>query len=132
MIGVDTNVLVRLFVGETSRETKAALEFLAQRSSEDPAFVSVVVLVELAWVLKRVYGRSPAEILTAMDNLLESANVEVEKAELLESALGVAQSEGVDIADSIIAALATDAGATKTVTFDKLAAKRIPGMELIA
>ncbi|HEV7276441.1 MAG TPA: type II toxin-antitoxin system VapC family toxin [Devosiaceae bacterium] len=132
MIGVDTNVLVRLFVGETSRETKAALDFLAQRSGEDPAFVSVVVLVEFAWVLKRVYGRSPAEVLAALDNLLESANVEVERAELVESALGVAQAEGADIADCIIAALATDAGATKTMTFDKPAAKRIPGMELLA
>jgi predicted nucleic-acid-binding protein len=132
MIGVDTNVLVRVFAREASDETTAALRFLSERNSDEPAFVSVIVLVELAWVLKRSYGASPKTIFDALDSLLESSNIAVERSAEIEEAIATAKAARADIADCIIAATARAAGAGRTVTFDRKAAKRIPGMELLA
>ncbi|RYE57018.1 MAG: PIN domain-containing protein [Hyphomicrobiales bacterium] len=132
MIGVDTNILVRLFVRDHAEQTEAAATFLSARSESDPAFVSAVVLAELAWVLDKSYGYSTASIHGALEWLFDSENVAVERSDLMEDAIASAQETGADISDSIIAAIANDAGAAKTVTFDKRAAKRIPGMELLA
>lgn len=131
MIGLDTNVLVRLFVGDHPVETAAATGFLSERTENDPAFVSAAVLCELVWVLRRSHGYADAKVHQAVQSLFESANIVIERAELLDHAISHARAAKADISDCIIAALAAGAGATKTVTFDKTAAKRIPGMELL-
>ncbi len=131
MIGVDTNVLVRLLVRDDPTQLDAAVGFMVRRSAADPAFVSAVVIAELAWVLDKSYGYSSAAIHSAIQGLFESDNISVERSDLIETAVAVARDAAADISDAIICALAADAGAPKTVTFDKPAAKRIPGMELL-
>jgi predicted nucleic-acid-binding protein len=132
MIGIDTNVLVRLLVRDHSEQMNAASVFMSARTAEDPVFVSSVVVSELTWVLERSYGFSDEAIHGALELLFDSENVVVERSDLLEYAIGAAKEARGDISDAIIAALAKDAGASKTVTFDKPAAKRIAGMELLA
>lgn len=132
MIGVDTNVLVRFFVRDHAAQTESALRFLEKRSVDDPAFVSAVVLAELAWVLDKTYGYSGEAIHRAFDWLFESANILVERGDLIEVAVTHARHAKAGISDCVISAIALDAGATKTVTFDRPAAKRVPGMELLA
>jgi predicted nucleic-acid-binding protein len=132
MIGVDTNVLVRLLVRDNPAQLDAAARFMAQRSADDPAFVSSVVVAEFAWVLDKSYGYASEAIHGAMDWLFDSENIVVERSDLIENAVLVAREANADISDAIIAALAEDAGASKTATFDRNAAKRIPGMDLLA
>ncbi|MEP7240554.1 MAG: PIN domain-containing protein [Devosia sp.] len=131
MIGVDTNVLVRIFAADDLKQQKAARDFMRQRSPEDPAFVSAVVVAEVSWVLDRTYGFPVLAIRDALDWLFESTNIVVEKDMLLRAAISSAAERNADISDSIIVAIAADAGALKTVTFDRPAASRIPGMELL-
>ena len=67
MIGVDTNVLVRYIVADDADQTRRAAAFLEGAISvDDPGFVSVVVLVELVWVLERTYRSSSDEIAGAI------------------------------------------------------------------
>ena len=131
MIGVDSNVLVRLFTSDDQEQSAAAARYLSERTESDPAFVSVVVICEMVWVLQKSYRYAEAKVHEALNSLFESANVVIENAELIDWAITKALEQKADIADCIIAALAADAGATKTVTFDKTAAKRIPAMELL-
>lgn len=132
MIGVDTNILARVLVPDSPTETETALAFFAARSHEDPAYVSVIVLVELVWVLKRSYGFSAEAAFAALESLFDSSNIRIEKADLIQLAVEQAQIQRADIADCLIAAVAADAGASNTVTFDRDAAKRVPGMDLLA
>ena len=132
MIGIDTNVLVRVFVDDDAPQTKAAVDFLSTLSQDRPAFIGMVVLIELVWVLKRNYGFKDEAIFVALDSLFDSSSIEIERGDLVQAALQSAQEIRADIADVLIALTATEAGAVKTVTFDKTAAKRIPGMELLA
>ncbi|MBN9311255.1 PIN domain-containing protein, partial [Devosia sp.] len=109
----------------------AARRFMSARTADDPAFVSVVVLAELAWVLERAYGFDGDAIHEVFDWVLESANIAIERPELAERAVAQAKAARAGIADCLIAAISADAGAASTVTFDQPAAKRIPGMELL-
>lgn len=131
MIGVDTNVLLRALVPEGTRENERAGRFFIERSSADPMHVGLLVVAELVWVLERRYGYRRSQTAAAVRYLLESPDVVVERAALVEAAIDRVEALGTDIADELIAATNTLAGCTSTVTLDKLAAKRIPGMELL-
>ncbi|MBD8066877.1 type II toxin-antitoxin system VapC family toxin [Devosia sp. PTR5] len=132
MIGIDTNILARIFVDDDPDQRAIAVDFMRARSDADPAFVSAVVLTELVWVLTRTYGLSNTDVRDALEWLFESTNVYVETGDLIRAAVALAARKSADISDCIIVAVAEGAGAAKTVTFDKLAAERIPGMELLA
>lgn len=132
MIAVDTNVLARLLVPDAPDQTEVARRFIARHSSEDPLFVGVVVAVELAWLLGSRYQYPRSAVCSALNRLLMSANLVFEEEEAIKAAVHLAEERNADIADAIIAAFAERNGCAKTMTFDRNAAKRIPGMDLLA
>ena len=131
MIGVDTNVLVRLFVVDDARQSEIARRFFAERSSTDPAFVSLVVVAELVWLLDDTYEFSHAAITRVLKDLLASPDFTLEGAAYVADAVILAERKKIDIADFLIARVAAENGSLATVTFDHKAAQRIPGMELL-
>ena len=57
MIAVDTNILVRYFAEDDTVQTELARRFLeCEATTERPAFVVLVTLVELLWVLADAYN----------------------------------------------------------------------------
>jgi predicted nucleic-acid-binding protein len=125
MIGVDTNVLLRFLLRDDPVQSPQAANFFAQRTAGDPAFVSLVTMVETVWNLRR---RVPAEQLAAtIGRLLISEHVVVQASDLVSRALHDAAGAGADLADAVIAHLGIDADCDYTVTFDRKAAG-LPGM----
>ena len=56
MIRLDTNILVRFLVEDDKAQTRRVLSFLPKAiESDEPCYVSDVVLCKLAWVLERSY-----------------------------------------------------------------------------
>lgn len=130
MIGVDTNVLVRLFITEEPQSSKS-VEFFAARSQEDPSYVPLVVMAESAWVLRRKYKQSAEQVGRVIQSILDSDDFVVERRDLVEWALVNYGHTRIDFSDLLIARASELAGAVHVVTFDREAAKRIPGMELL-
>jgi predicted nucleic-acid-binding protein len=133
MIGVDTNVVLRLFVVDDEEQHSLAVSFFSARSSDDPAYVNLLVVAELVWLLQRRYGFAEDRIFEVLHVLLESVNIVVERSELVEDLIDSSSaSHKVSIADLLISQINRNAGCATTKTFDVLASKRIPGMELLA
>src|SRR5438067_1911229 len=64
MIGLDTNVLVRYIAQDDERQGAKAARFIEQECSETrPAFIAVVVLCEIAWVLEDCTKRASRTLL---------------------------------------------------------------------
>lgn len=125
MIGLDTNVLVRLLAGDDAAQQAAARTFVERHCSpSEPAFVNRLVVLETVWVLESVYAYSRKEIATAVDALLRTARIEIEGADIIRTTLAAYRS-GADFADSLIAASNIALGCSKTMTFDRKAAKKI-------
>jgi predicted nucleic-acid-binding protein len=131
LIGVDTNVLVRLFVVDNPAQSKAALQFFAERSATDPAFISLVVVAELVWLLDDTYDFSHAEIVETLKRILASPDFALEEPEFVADAVAFAEHKKIDISDFLIARIALEHGGRSIATFDINAAKRVPGMELL-
>ncbi len=125
MIGLDTNVLVRLLTGDDATQRSTAKAYINRNcSSDDPAFVNRVVLIETVWVLESVYEYTRDNIAAAIDTLLRMVRVRTENSDLVRGAL-LAYRAGVDFADALIGESNAAQGCTKTVTFDKKAAQRL-------
>ena len=120
MIGVDTNVLVRLCVRDNSDQLEAALKLL---SGAPPASVRVcvIVLAELTWTLLRRYRLDKATLIATLESLLSRVELEIEGRSAVMIALQWYRQGNADFADYLIAALNREAGATPTYTFDEQA-----------
>jgi predicted nucleic-acid-binding protein len=131
MIGVDTNVLVRLFVDDEPRQHNVAVRFFDARSAADAAFISVVTAVEFFWVMTHTYRRPVRMVLDLLADMLGSEDAVFEKADEIRQTIALARETGADFADLLVARSGEIAGCTATATFDRPAARSVPGMELL-
>lgn len=130
MIGIDTNVLVRLLTADEANQHAKVLEFFEKRSADDPAFISAVTLAETVWVLQLSYRFNYAEILDAVAVLLETDDFVLEGREALVAAREAGKP--AMIADFLVAHLGQRNGCLRTVTLDRRAARAVPAMELLS
>ncbi len=130
MIGLDTNVLVRYLVNDDLVQSDTATALLDSLSPSEPGWISVIVLVEMVWVLTRVYKLSRDAMIVIVENLLASKDIQIEDREKVHEALALHRSGRAGLIDCLIAVSARAAGCTRTVTFDRNAA-RDAGMELL-
>lgn len=121
MIGIDTNVLVRYLVQDDEQQAAAAVEIFTNISDSNPAFISNIVMCELVWVLSRAYKYEKELILGVIEQLLTTADLEFENAELLRKALRRYSKGKGDFSDYLIAETNRANGASVTYTFDRKA-----------
>lgn len=124
MIGVDTNVLLRVLVEDDVAQLRAANAFLSSADRDgDPLLVSPIVIVELEWAMRKIYDRNKIEILEGLDRLRGHANIVIDDEEAVEAAINEWRTGKADLADYLISALARARGARTTMTFDRDAAE---------
>ena len=123
MIGLDTNVLVRYIAQDDEKQSSRAAQLIESCTSENPAFVSVVVLVELVWVLMGAYSVSRDEVAEVVDELLRSKEISVSRPQLVAQALRTFRQGKADFADCLIGCDASLSGCEAVYSFDKAAVK---------
>lgn len=130
MIGLDTNILVRYLTQDDVVQSPKATKIIEQRlTEEDPGFVSIVVMVEIVWVLDRAYGLAAPEIAAAIERMLQAEALVVEHEQEVFPAMIVLKEGQGSFADAVIAALGARANCSCTLTFDQRAL-RLPGFKL--
>jgi len=131
VIGLDTNVLVRYLAQDDKQQSAKASELIERQLSDaSPGFVGLVVLVELCWVLKRLYAATSDELEQTLQDLLDARHLLIERRDEVGAALKSFRSSKADFPDALIAEIAARAGCSTTITFDKTAAK-LPGFRLL-
>ncbi len=120
MISLDTNILVRLLV-EDDADQVARAQALLRRAIDagERCLVTIVVLCELQWVLKRLYKVPREELATAVENFLLDDLYLVEESATVSEALIRFRQGKADLADFFIGLRSLDLGASETFTFDK-------------
>jgi len=120
MIGVDTNVLVRYIVHDDEDQFERARALLENECSEShPAFVNIVVLCELVWVLTASYQVDKEGIVQVLEQLLMTRQVVIQHREIVAAAVNAFRSSRAGFADCVIAQINRSAGCAKTATFDR-------------
>lgn len=130
MIGLDTNVLVRYIAQDDAAQSAVATRVIEKScTTEAPGYISLLVLTELVWVCEACYQATRAEVSAIIRKVLGTKQLQVQNAALAWQALSLFENSKADYSDCLIEQLSTNAGCSKTLTFDKQAAKI--GMSLI-
>lgn len=130
MNALDTNVLLRVFVNDDEAQHAAVLELVGNKAVT-PLLVSGLVLAEFVRILRRRLGQTRQRVVEMVERILEAPEFVVANAAEVTEALAVYRGGGVDFSDCLIVAAARAAGADAVFTFDRDAARRIPGARLI-
>jgi predicted nucleic-acid-binding protein len=127
MLGLDTNVVMRLLVTDDAEQTRRARKLIEQSlGREEPVLVSLLVLIESEWVLRSSYGFKRDAVLNMFRALLEARELSFEDEPAVEEALFHWKDSACGFVDCLITAHNRQLGCRATATFDAKAA-RLPG-----
>ncbi|MCM2290929.1 type II toxin-antitoxin system VapC family toxin [Allorhizobium sp. BGMRC 0089] len=131
MIGIDTNILLRLTCQDDSIQSKQALALAKRLTAEEPGFINSSVLLEFIWTARRRIKMSKEELKAILSGLLDSDDLILEDEALIEQTLDEMARSAEEFADIFIALKNRALGCQTTMTFDRRAARTVPHMELL-
>ncbi len=123
MFGIDTNLLVR-YITQDGAEAPAVTRHLERECSrERPAFISLIVLCELVWVLRRAYKYKRLDVALILEHILMTDGFEVERSETAWRAWQAYRSGPADFSDYVIGGIAREYDAVPVHTLDRNASQ---------
>jgi predicted nucleic-acid-binding protein len=115
MRAIDTNVLVRLITRDDEKQTAVAEEFVTAG-----AWVPHLVLVEAIWVLTTVYELSKDKIVTAVQMLMNHADLTLQDSDVVAAALARYRGRSApEFSDCMVIEVSRKAGHLPLGTFDR-------------
>ena len=124
MIGLDSNVVVRhLAQDDPVQSPKATVLIERELTATEPGFVRVVAMAQTAWLHGTSVWAERAANRARVRAMLQNDSFVIECEQEVFAATTVGKEERGSFADALIAALGVKAGCTKTVTFDRKAAR---------
>ncbi len=131
MIGLDTNVLLRLLLDDDPAQSPRARALVAQHGTvPDGLRLCDAVLLETLWTLTRAYRFSRQAVVEVFEKLLAEPAFAVADRERLAEVLRRYAASKADIGDAFIAVDNERGGCSWTATFDA-DATGVPGMQLV-
>jgi predicted nucleic-acid-binding protein len=124
MTGLDTNTLVRYLEQDDEEQLRLVLNLLNKKGAV--FFVPDLVLVEMDWVLTKVYEWTRSEIAEAIGRLLTVHNLVFEDEGRLRWALQFMRA-GAELADALIVARCREWECQNVATFDQGMVKQHAG-----
>jgi predicted nucleic acid-binding protein len=112
MLAIDTNVIVRYLTRDDPKQADAARSLI----DGTIVFVCTTVLLETAWVLRKVYGLQDQAVVRALRGFSGLPTVRLEHRESMAKALAWVEG-GMDFADALH--LARAEGCSAFLTFDR-------------
>ena len=117
-VWVDTNILLRFLTNAPVEQARRARELMRRAAQREiTLIVPVVVLAEIVWVMRSVYGHPPKTVADALRSLVAAEGVAVENDEVVFDALDLFAERTVDFADAYLVASAARRGEA-VATFD--------------
>jgi len=131
MIGIDTNILLRLWLNDDPAQNKRIDALLAEHGSAPGSLlVTDVVLAEAVWTLGSAYEQDKAAQLTAVRSLLDEAAFAFENRDAVVRAAALFEHSACGFSDCLVAARHAQLGCTFTATFDRRM-RKLPGVKVI-
>jgi predicted nucleic-acid-binding protein len=129
MIGIDTNILLRLVLKDDPDQTEKVMLLFERLSQARPGYVNCITLMELTWYLRSRLKLGREQVSSTVSALLDTVDLVFEDEDLMEATLSRMAETTAEFADIFIALRNKRAGCAITHTFDISAAKHLAEME---
>jgi predicted nucleic-acid-binding protein len=124
MLGIDTNVLVRYLVRDDQSQYERARRLIRREvNAGEPVPVSLLVLLEMEWVLRSRYELAKPDIVAVLSSLLQTVELAFEDEPSVEHAIYSWKNSLAEFADCLIDARNRRLGCRATATFARKALK---------
>ena len=131
MIGIDTNILLRLWLNDHPAQNKRIDSLLAEHGSTPGSLlVTDVVLAEAVWTLRSAFAQDKAAQLIAVRSLLHETAFAFEDREAVIQAAEMFERSNCGFTDCLIVAKHARHGCDFTATFDR-GMRRLPGARVL-
>ena len=131
MIGIDTNILLRLWLNDDPGQNKRIDSLLAGHGRAPGSLrVTDVVLVEAIWTLRSAFEQDKHAQLIALRSLLDETAFAFEDREAVAGALSLFESGSCGFADCLVVAKHARQGCDFTATFDR-GMRKLPSVEVL-
>ena len=132
MIGLDTNVVLRLLLNDDPAQRLRATKAIEQaKGLAVRVTITLAVVLEMEWVLRSIAKMTKPQVLSILDLLLESYDIEIDNEKVLEQSLHIYANAACDFAECLFLAQYQRMGCQTMLTFDTKAA-RMAGVQLVA
>ena len=118
MIGLDTNVLLRLFRRGRRRQSVRARRRVGAMTRTSRCLVNSVVLAEFAWALAKKMKRKRGEVARLIEEVMSADDLYIPDRRAAERALAAYRKGKADFPDYLLAEINLELGCTSTATFD--------------
>ncbi len=131
MIGVDTNILLRLWLNDDPAQNKRIDALLAEHGrTPGSLLVTDVVLAEALWTLRSAFEQDKTAQLVALRSLLAETAFAFESRAAVMGAVTLFESSSCGFADCLIVAKHVMHGCELTVTFDR-DMRKLPAVKVL-
>ena len=131
MIGIDTNILLRLWLNDHPAQNKRIDALLAVHGSTPGSLlVTDAVLVEAVWTLRSAFDQDKAAQVIAVRSLLEETAFAFDDREAVAGAVTLFESGSCGFADCLVVAKHARQGCDFTATFDR-GMRKLPGVKVL-
>jgi predicted nucleic-acid-binding protein len=120
MIGIDTNILLRLWLNDDPVQNKRIDALLADHGgTAESLLVTDVVLAEAVWSLRAAFQQNKTAQLKAVRSLLDETAFAFEDRKTVESAAALFEQGSCGFSECLIVAKHGKSGCEFTATFDR-------------
>jgi predicted nucleic-acid-binding protein len=131
VIGLDTNLLLRLWLNDDPAQNRRLDLILAEHGSTPGSLlVSDVVLAEALWTLRSAYRQDKAAQLLAVRSLVDEAAFAFEDRDAVVLAVSMFEKATCGFSDCLVAAKYARLRCEFTATFDRRM-RQLPGVRVI-
>jgi predicted nucleic-acid-binding protein len=131
MIGIDTNILLRLWLNDDPAQNQRIDALLAEHGSTPGSLlITDVVLAEAMWTLRSAFNQDKAALLIAVRSLLEETAFAFEDREAIARALQLFEQASCGFSDCLVVARHGHQGCDFTATFDR-GMRKLPTVKLL-
>lgn len=131
MIGIDTNILLRLWLDDDPAQSRRIDALLAEHGREPGSLLLTdVVLVEAIWTLRSAFEQDKPAQLLALHSLLDEPAFEFEDRAVVVLAVALFEANSCGFADCLVVARHAHRACDFTATLDR-GMRKLPGVRLL-
>ena len=124
MIALDTNIIIRFLVKDDEKQARMVYSYFKRAEEQrEVLFVSLLVVLEVVWVLESAYNMSRTDIINSFSSLRQMPILEFENDIVLEKFILSGEKCATDLSDLLIGFSAQSSDCETVLTFDRKASK---------